>query len=397
MSGVRRLLELVVAGMGVVVVAPACGGRSPDAAAPNVTYGDMVPAARYDPLARPTAPRRAPAGDPFREALARAYTEYRGLTEGKNADYIPVLAKVEPQLYGIAIATVDGSVYEVGNARDEFSIQSVSKIFTLARAIELLGAAAVERQIGVNATGMPFNSIIAIELGKDEHPAGNPLVNPGAIATVASLPADGADDKWKGIIATYGAFAGRQLSVNEEVYESETETNTRNRAIATLLTAHEVIKTAPLEALDLYTRQCSVSVNARDLAIMGATLANGGRNPVTQQKVVAPGTVEHVLAVMATAGLYETTGAWMYEVGVPAKSGVGGGIVAVVPNRFAIGTFSPPLDEAGNSVRGQRAIASIIRAMNANVFASRPASRTTRGAAVPALAPSVAATQPGAE
>ena len=274
---------------------------------------------------------------------------------------------------------MDGAVYEVGNVRDQFSIQSISKIFTLARAIETLGTGAVEDRIGVDATGMAFNSIIAVEMNKEKHPAGNPLVNPGAIATVAALPAENGREKWNALIGTYSAFAARPLSVNAEVYRSESETNTRNRAIATLLQAYEVIKGDPLEALDLYTRQCSVNVSARDLSIMGATLANGGRNPLTRQQVVKPETVERVLAVMATAGLYETTGSWLYDVGVPAKSGVGGGIVAVVPGRFAIGTFAPPLDEAGNSVRGQKAISSIIDALDANVFASRPGARSAGG------------------
>ncbi len=324
--------------------------------------------------ARPASPPRAATSEDVQRALQNAYRTTQRESGGKNADYIPALAAVDARLFGIALATVDGAVYEIGNAREAFSIQSVSKVFTLARAIELLGAKQVERAIGVNATGKAFNSIIAIEENKADERAipGNPLVNPGAIATVALLPATTPDERWSQILANLSAFAGRPLSVNQEVYKSESETNTRNRAIGLLLHAYTVIESNPDDVVDIYTRQCSVNVTARDLAVMGATLANGGTNPVTEQKVVEPTTAAHVLAVMTTAGLYETTGAWMYEVGAPAKSGVGGGIVAVVPGKFAIGTFSPPLDDAGNSVRGQLAIAKVVSELHANPLASQP-------------------------
>jgi len=341
-------------------------------------------------------PRLAPPGDLYRDALADAYKAFKTLEEGKNADYIPALAKVDSKLYGLVLVTVQGAVYEIGSARHEFSIQSVSKPFTVARVIETAGADAVNQRIGVNATGQKFNSILAIDLLKNipsskEHiiPAGNPLVNAGAIATVDMLAAAPGLDKWATLLANLEAFAGRALVVNEEVYRSETETNTHNQAIVQLLKDYEVIKGDPMQALDIYTRACSVSVSARDLAVMGATLANGGRNPLTGAQVIAPATASRVLAVLATAGLYETTGEWLYKVGVPAKSGVGGGIVAVVPGKFAIGTFSPPLDPAGNSVRSQRAIEAIVQKLNGNVFASRPASPARRptGAAAPASAP----------
>jgi len=333
-------------------------------------------------------PRPAPKGDAYSDALAQAYKEWKGLKEGKNADYIPVLAKVDPSQFGIALVTVQGAVYEVGGSRSEFSIQSVSKPFTFARAVEGAGWEAVQKRIGVNATGQPFNSILAIELFQSQKrpPPGNPFVNAGAIATVDLLPAANATQKWDVILGMYSAFAGRPLSVNEEVYKSESETNTHNRAIVALLKDYEVVKGDPAEALDLYTRQCSVNVNARDLAMMGATLANGGRNPFTNQQVISAGTASKVLAVMATAGLYETTGDWLVTTGVPAKSGVGGGIVAVMPGRFAIGTFAPPLDEAGNSVRGQKAIETIIKRLGGGVFASRASTRGAplAGPAVPA-------------
>jgi glutaminase len=339
---------------------------------------------------RPAQRRPAAPGDPYREALIQAHKEWKGLTEGKNADYIPALAKVDPNLFGIALVTAQGTVYEIGSSQSEFSIQSVSKPFTLARAIDAVGLEAVQQRIGVNATGQKFNSILAIELNQSQKrpAAGNPFVNAGAIATVDILPATNATEKWDVILGMYSAFAGRRLQVNQEVYRSETETNTHNQAIVALLKDYEVIKGEPAEALDLYTRQCSVNVNARDLAIMGATLANGGKNPVTRQQIVKPETASRVLAVMATAGLYETTGDWMAATGSPAKSGVGGGIVAVMPGRYAIATFAPPLDEAGNSVRGQKAIESIIKRLGGGVFASRPVStRPVTAAATTTPAP----------
>jgi glutaminase len=337
----------------------------------------VLAAATGGPGAQPT-PRPAQPGDPYRDALADAYKSFKSLDEGKNADYIPVLAKVDPALYGLVLVTVRGAVYEVGAARDEFSIQSVSKPFTAARAIETAGPDTVNKRIGVNATGQKFNSILAIDLLKnipsdDKHviPAGNPLVNAGAIATVDLLPVERGMDKWSVILGTLEAFAGRRLMVNDEVYRSETETNTHNRAIVQLLKDYEVVTGDPLEALDLYTRQCSVNVSARDLAVMGATFANGGRNPLTGVQVVSPGTAAKVLAILSTAGLYETTGEWLYKVGVPAKSGVGGGIVAVVPGRFAVATFAPPLDKAGNSVRAQAAIEKIVEVLGGDVFAKK--------------------------
>jgi glutaminase len=360
-------------------VAPALGPTAAGSPAPLV-----IPVMLAQPL---TEERQAPGGDPYREAVAQAYRAHKGVAEGKNADYIPALAKVDAKLYGIVLVTVKGAIYEIGNARDEFSIQSVSKPFTLAWALESPGLEAVQKRIGVNATGQKFNSILAIELNQSQKrpPPGNPFVNAGAIATVDLLPGSDSSAKWEAIMGAHSAFAGRRLSVNQDVYKSESETNTHNRAIVALLQDYEVVKGDPAQALDLYTRQCSISVSAHDLAVMGATLANGGRNPITNQQVVSPATAGRVLAVMATAGLYETTGDWMVTAGVPAKSGVGGGIVAVMPGRYAIATFAPPLDDSGNSVRGQRAIESIVTRLGGGVFASRPAAtRSPTTAALPA-------------
>jgi glutaminase len=337
------------------------------------------------------------AGDAYREALAQAYKEWKGLAEGKNADYIPALAKVDPGLYGIALVTVQGAIYEIGSSRNEFSIQSISKPLTLARAIEAAGLENVRKRIGVNATGQKFNSILAIELNQAQKrpPPGNPFVNAGAIATVDLLPAATAEQKWEVILGMFSAFAGRRLEVDQDIYRSESETNTHNRAIVELLKDYEVVKGDPREALDLYTRQCSVKVSARDLAVMGATLANAGRNPVSNQQIVSAATAREVLAVMATAGMYETTGDWMVTTGLPAKSGVGGGIVAVMPGRFAVGTFSPPLDESGNSVRGMKAIETLVKRLGGGVFAAPAAARGGTTASSGDTSRDVAATSRG--
>jgi glutaminase len=340
-----------------------------------LAFGSLV-VAQPAPTATAKAPSKSAATSKpnYQALLERTLAEVKAVKEGKNADYIPALAKVDSNLFGIVIVTVDGKVYEVGDARSEFSIQSAAKPFVLARTMSAVGHALVEERIGVNQTGQAFNSVLAIGLLKNakQPPAGNPLVHAGAIATVDALPASSAGTKWTAILDTFNGFAGRLLEVNQEVYRSESETNQSNHGIAMLLDAYEVIQGNPVEALDLYTRECSVNVTARDLATMGATLANGGKNPLTGQQVVSAEVAQRVLAVMATTGLYETTGQWLYHVGVPAKSGVGGGIVAVVPGRFAIGTFAPPLDEAGNSVRGQKSIQKLIEELGGNVFASTP-------------------------
>jgi glutaminase len=297
--------------------------------------------------------------------------KYKGLKEGKNADYIPALAKVNPELFGITLVTADGQSYDIGDTKHEFSIQSISKVFTLADVLKARGAKLVDEKIGVNATGAKFNSIIAIE-DNEKHRAGNPLVNAGAITTVSYVPGATKDQRWQSIADTMDAFSGRKLVVDPETYKSETATNTRNKSISYLLKNYEVLQGNPEEVLDLYTRQCSVLVNSHDLAVMGATFANGGINPVTGQTVVTPDVVARTEAVMFTAGLYNTSGEWAFNVGVPAKSGVGGGIMAVVPGKFAVAAFSPRLDDAGNSVRAQRAIQQIVAQLGANIFLAEP-------------------------
>jgi glutaminase len=303
-------------------------------------------------------------------ALSAAHQKYAGLQEGKNADYIPALAKVDPNIYGIALVTTDGKVYTEGDVTSEVSIQSISKVFTMAKVIEESGPESLVDNIGVDATGQAFNSIVAIEQHKGAEM--NPLVNAGAITATSMVKGATYDTVWNSIITYYGEFAGRPLSVNQEVYESEAATNQRNLAIAELMYAYGHIKTDPKQATDLYTKQCAVSVNARDLAVMAATLADAGRNPLTKKQVMRGDYVPKVLAVMATAGLYDDSGKWLFTTGLPAKSGVGGGIIAVSPGKFGIAVISPPLDAAGNSVRAQAAIRDISNALGGNPYAAKP-------------------------
>jgi glutaminase len=303
-------------------------------------------------------------------ALNNAYTKVSKVTDGMNADYIPVLAHVDPKIFGIVLVTADGRVYAAGDVKSEVSIQSISKVFTMALVLDQSGADDVENNVGVDATGQAFNSIVAIEQHKGAEM--NPLVNPGALATTGMVKGQTRDSIWNTILSYYSAFAGRPLSVNNEVFKSESETNQRNHAIAALMYAYGHIKDNPARATDLYTEQCSVSVNAKDLAVMAATLANGGRNPITGKLVMKSENVPRVLAVMATAGLYDDTGKWLYKTGLPAKSGVGGGIIAVVPGKYGIAAISPPLDAAGNSVKAQLAIEQIVKELNANPYSVTP-------------------------
>jgi glutaminase len=318
----------------------------------------------------------AQAPDKAQSAVDAAFAKYKGLQEGKNADYIPALAKVDPNLFGIVVVTTDGKVYSAGNVETEVSIQSISKVFTMAQVIQEQGLDSVAKRIGVDATGARFNSIIAIEgvrtvVGTGA-PEMNPLVNPGAISATSMVKGATADEVWKRIIGFHNDAAGRQLAVLQDVYKSESDTNQRNQAIGALMLAYGYIKDNWQQAVDLYTRQCSIGVNAKDLATMAATLAAGGRNPITGKQVMDAGKVPGVLAVMATAGLYDDSGKWLYATGLPAKSGVGGGLIAVSPGKFGIAVVSPPLDEAGNSVRAQKAIADISNALGGNPYAATP-------------------------
>jgi glutaminase len=310
----------------------------------------------------------------YQGAVNAAFNKYKTLKEGKNADYIPALAKVDPNLFGVALITTDGKTYTAGDLTTEVSIQSISKVFTAAQVIQEQGVESIEKRIGVDATGARFNSIIAVEAVRTVVGTGapemNPLVNPGAISATSMVKGANADAVWAKIIGIHNDFAGRQLKVLQDVYKSESDTNQRNQAIGALMFAYGYIKTDWHQAVDLYTRQCSIGVNAKDLAEMAATLANMGKNPVTGKQVMDAAKVPNVLAIMATAGLYDDSGKWLYHTGLPAKSGVGGGIIAVSPGKFGIAVVSPPLDDAGNSVRAQKAIADISNALHGNPLAA---------------------------
>lgn len=300
------------------------------------------------------------------KALSEAYEKYKGLQEGANADYIPALAKVDSSIYGIALITADGQVYSVGDIKSEVSIQSISKVFTLALVMDESGADAIYNNIGVDATGQVFNSIVAVEQNRGAEM--NPLVNAGAITTTSMVKGTSNKQVWDKIIAKYDEFAGRKLSVLDDIYQSEAATNQRNRAIASLMSAYGHIKSDPLVATDIYTKQCAVGVNTKDLAMMAATLANDGKNPVSGKQVIKADNLPEILAIMATAGLYDDSGKWLYKTGLPAKSGVGGGIIAVSPGKFGIAVISPPLDKAGNSVRAQKAIEYISNTLGGNPY-----------------------------
>lgn len=309
-----------------------------------------------------------------------AHRRYRPLADGAVADYIPELAEADPALFAVAVTEVDGDVHEAGDAAAGFTVQSISKAFVYALACEAHGHVALRERVGVDNTGLPFNSVIALELG-DGHPR-NPMVNAGALATTALVPGATPAEQWENVRGGLSRFAGRPLELDGRVYRSEMLTNHRNRALAQLLESYGRIDVDPLALVDTYTRQCALRVTAHDLAIMGATLADGGVNPVTGERVVSAQVCRDTLAVLAATGMYERSGGWLFEVGLPAKSGVAGGIVAIAPGKGAIGTYSPPLDPAGNSVRGQRATAYLSRALGLNIFASAVAPRA-HGAPAP--------------
>jgi glutaminase len=273
-------------------------------------------------------------------------------------------------LFGICVVGTTGNLFEVGDSQHEFTIMSVSKPFVFALVTELLGPDAVREKIGVNATGRAFNSLEGIERGEGGRT--NPMVNAGAIATTSLVPGATLDDKWRFIHEGLSRFAGRTLTVNNEVHGSATQTNFRNQAIARMLQSFGRIYLDPADATELYTKQCSLNVSARDLAVMSATLADGGVNPLTRERVVAPMVCHYALAVMATAGLYETSGDWLYEIGLPGKSGIGGGIATVSPGKGGLGTFAPPLDKAGNSVKGQLVARFLSQRLGLDLFLSKP-------------------------
>ena len=302
----------------------------------------------------------------YQRVVDEAYKKYKDLKDGANADYIPILATVPSDMFGVVIVTREGDIYSAGEMDYEFSIQSVSKPFTASLIMAEQGPKVLREKVGVEPTGLPFNSKLALEIYDSR--SVNPLVNAGAIASVSLVQAESEKDRWNKVMGNIEAYAGRDLKVLEEVYNSEYETAWGNRGIANILYNYGRLYSDAEEALRVYTRQCSIGVNTKDLGVMGATLANEGVNPLTGKKVLDNEDVPELLAIMATAGFYDESGEWMYSAGLPAKTGVGGGIVAVVPGKFSIATFSPRLNEAGNSIRGLKAIQHIAGELGVGLY-----------------------------
>ena len=313
---------------------------------------------------------RLPGPELVRALVTEAYERFRDEASGANSQVYPALASVPAEHFGLCVAGTSGNIHVAGDVDVAFTIMSVAKPFVFALVCEALGAEEVRERIGANATGLPFDSLAAVEQSADGRT--NPMVNAGAIATSSLVPGRTANERWERVQDGLSRFAGRTVSLDEEVYESVMRTNLRNRDLASLLRSRDRIRVDPAEAVELYTRQSCLSVTARDLAVMGATLAGGGVNPVTGDRVVAAETCRYTLAVMTTAGLYETSGDWLYDIGLPGKSGIGGGIVTVAPGKGGLGTYAPPLDRAGNSVRGQLAARFLSRRLGLDLFASEP-------------------------
>lgn len=311
-----------------------------------------------------------PPPEKVKALVAEAHRRFKANKEGKNSQVYPALAKVPAKLFGICVVGTSGNIYAAGDSEREFTIMSVSKPFLFALVCQEVGVEAARRKIGVNATGRAFNSLEGIERNPDGRT--NPMVNSGAIATTSLVPGETLKAKWKFIHDGLSRFAGRKLPLNDEVYASASATNFRNQSIARMLQGYGRIYIDPAAAVDLYTKQCALNVSARDLAVMGATLADGGVNPITKERVVDAAVCHYALAVMTTAGLYETSGDWLFDIGLPGKSGIGGGIVTVSPGKGGLGTFAPPLDSAGNSVKGQLVAQFLSRQLGMDLFVSQP-------------------------
>jgi glutaminase len=326
----------------------------PDVTAPYVSTGSLPPA------------------EHVRLLVSEAYERFRTNSDGELSHVYPSLAAVDPDRFGICVANTRGLTAEAGDADVEFSIMSVAKPFVFALMCGVHTPDTVAQFVGLNATGRRFNSVAAIE----DRPDGrtNPMVNPGAIATTSMAPGVTTDQKWRFIHEGLSRFAGRELQIDEEIFASASATNAINRAIGDLLRSYGRLATGSEETVDLYTRQSCLKVTARDLAVMAATIASGGVNPSTGEQVVDQVSCRCALVVMATAGLYETSGEWLYTIGLPGKSGIGGGIVMVSPGKGGLGTFGPRLDAAGNSVQGQLAAAFLSRQLGLDVFVSAPES-----------------------
>lgn len=298
--------------------------------------------------------------------LYALHDRYQSLPAGQVASYIPELSKADPSWFGISVVTLDGRTFEVGDAAQKFTIQSISKVFVYGMALEDHGREALLKKVGVEPTGDPFNSLIRLDIASKR--PDNPMVNAGAIATTSLLKGDTPTDRLNRMLAMFERYVGHEMFIDVPVFMSERATGHRNRAMAHLMLNFGMITGDIEEALDLYFQQCSLLVTCRDLAMMAATLANQGKNPLTGEQAVSPDYVRDILSVMYTCGMYNFAGEWAYRVGIPAKSGVSGGILAVVPNQAGIAVFSPPLDEQGNSVRGLKVFEELSREFGFHVF-----------------------------
>ncbi len=305
------------------------------------------------------------ATSPLRDTLHEMHAKYESLDDGEVASYIPELAKADPHWFGICVATVDGQIYEVGDCQQSFTIQSVSKPFMFGLALEDHGRDHVLSKVGVQPTSEAFNAII---LDQASNRPFNPMVNAGAIATSDLIKGKDFSERVTRMLEMFGRFCGRQVYIDNSVFLSERATGHRNRAMGHLMLNFGMVGEKIEETLELYFQQCSILITCRDLAVMGATLANGGVNPLTGVRAIAAEHVKDLLSVMHTCGMYDFAGEWAYRVGLPAKSGVGGGITAAVPGRIGIGTFSPPLDAKGNSLRGIKVCQDLSQKFGLHVF-----------------------------
>jgi glutaminase len=323
-----------------------------------------------------------PAAATVQSLLDDNFERFRGVEHGALSPVYPALSAADPGLFGLTIVGIEGQVYSSGDTHTEFTLMSCAKPFVFALACQRYGVDQVCDQVGVNATGLPFNSIAAVE--RDARGRTNPMVNAGALATTGMVVSGDAAGDWAGLLHGMSRFAGRPLTLDEDVYESAAGSNQRNQAIALVLATSGALSSSPSAVTDLYTRQSCVRVTTQDLATMGATLADGGVNPVTGEQVVDADVARATLAVMTIAGLYETSGDWLLRVGLPAKSGISGALVTVSPGKGGLATYSPLLDETGNSVRGQLAAADLARRLGLDILASAaPAVPATVHAQVP--------------
>jgi glutaminase len=331
-----------------------------------MTRRRSAPRRGADVATGPPIPMTTPATThEVQDLIDRLHAEYSGLNDGEVATYIPELAKADPDEFGVSLVTADGRVFEAGDCDRQFTIQSISKPLTFGIALEELGREMVSQHVGVEPSGDAFNSI---ELQTRTNRPHNPMINSGAIAITALLYARHGEATIDYLLARLGALAGRPLSIDPEVYASERRTGHRNRAIAHLLLNFDVLRVDADAALDVYFQQCAILVTCRDLAVMAATLSNMGRNPLTGKSAYDISSVKDILSIMFTCGMYDYSGQWAYRVGVPAKSGVGGGIIAVVNRQLGIGTYSPRLDPFGNSRRGVEVCAELAARLGLHVF-----------------------------